>query len=39
MLMRIIKKDNRIEEFQFEKIKNAVSKSAARVEVQFQDKD
>lgn len=30
--MQIVKKDSRLEEFNFDKIKNAVSKSAARIE-------
>ena len=30
--MKIVKKDGRIENFNFQKIKSAVSKSAARVE-------
>jgi hypothetical protein len=30
--MKIIKKDGRLEIFSFEKIKNAVSKSAARIQ-------
>ena len=35
--MKIVKKDGRIENFDFQKIKSAVSKSAARVEYQISD--
>ena len=37
--MQIIKKDGRIEQFDFNKIVNAVSKSAARLEIQLTDED
>jgi ribonucleoside-triphosphate reductase len=37
--MQIIKKDGRIEQFDFNKIKAAVAKSAARLEIELTDED
>ena len=37
--MRIIKKDGRLENFDFEKMKNAVSKSAARIEYNITEEE
>ena len=37
--MKIIKKDGRLENFDFEKMRNAVSKSAARIEYNITEEE
>ena len=39
MAVKIIKKDGSLEDYNFKKVKNAVSKSSSRVSVNFTDKD